>query len=110
MIELVLIAILIALIFDFLNGFHDSANSIATIVSTHVLAPKYAVIWAAFFNFAAAFTLEVKVAETIGSGIVEIGSTDIYVLIAGLIGAMVFRNSRQFFSRINRRVRRSSGF
>jgi PiT family inorganic phosphate transporter len=97
MIELVLIAIFIALIFDFLNGFHDSANSIATIVSTHVLAPKYAVIWAAFFNFAAAFTLEVKVAETIGSGIVEIGSTDIYVLIAGLIGAIIWNLLTWYF-------------
>jgi PiT family inorganic phosphate transporter len=88
MLELVLVVILIALIFDFFNGFHDSANSIATIVSTQVLSPHKAVIFAAFFNFIAAFLLDVKVAKTIGSGIVNINSVDIYVIAAGLVGAI----------------------
>ena len=63
---LVLITILVALVFDFLNGFHDSANSIATVVSTRVLSPKLAVLWAAVFNFLAAFFLGTAVAKTIG--------------------------------------------
>jgi PiT family inorganic phosphate transporter len=88
MFELVLIVILIALIFDFLNGFHDSANSIATIVSTQVLSPQKAVLFAAFFNFVAAFTLEVNVAKTIGSGIVNVEHVDVYIIMAGLIGAI----------------------
>jgi len=64
---LVVITIVVALIFDFLNGFHDAANSIATVVSTRVLSPKLAVVWAAFFNFAAAFFLGTAVAKTIGA-------------------------------------------
>jgi inorganic phosphate transporter, PiT family len=97
MLEVVLIAVFIALIFDFLNGFHDSANSIATIVSTQVLSPKYAVIWAAFFNFAAAFLFEEKVAKTIGSGLVKIDEIDIYVLTAGLIGAIIWNLLTWYF-------------
>jgi PiT family inorganic phosphate transporter len=97
MLEVVLIAVFIALVFDFLNGFHDSANSIATIVSTHVLSPKYAVIWAAFFNFVAAFTFEVKVAKTIGSGLVQISAIDIYVLVAGLAGAIAWNLFTWYF-------------
>jgi PiT family inorganic phosphate transporter len=88
MLELVLIVIFIALIFDYLNGFHDSANSIATIVSTQVLSPQKAVLFAAFFNFVAAFTLDVKVAKTIGSGIVNLSEVDVYVIAAGLGGAI----------------------
>jgi PiT family inorganic phosphate transporter len=90
MLELVLIVIFIALIFDFLNGFHDSANSIATIVSTQVLSPQKAVLFAAFFNFVAAFTLDVNVAKTIGNGIVNLNEVDIYVIAAGLLGAIIW--------------------
>ena len=64
--------ILTALTFDFLNGFHDAANSIATVVSTRVLSPSQAVVWAAFFNFVAAFGFGVGVAKTIGSGMIDI--------------------------------------
>ena len=67
-----ILLILLALTFDFLNGFHDSANSIATIVSTRVLSPRYAVIWAAFFNFAAFLFFGLHVANTIGKGIIDI--------------------------------------
>src|ERR1700733_4891270 len=65
---LIVVIIAVALVFDFLNGFHDAANSIATIVSTRVLSPTQAVIWAAFFNFVAAFTFGTGVAGTIGKG------------------------------------------
>lgn len=88
MLELVLIIIFIALVFDFLNGFHDSANSIATIVSTGVLSPQKAVLFAAFFNFVAAFTFDVAVAKTIGKGLVQLENIDIYAISAGLIGAI----------------------
>lgn len=88
MFELVLVVIIIALIFDFLNGFHDSANSIATIVSTGVLSPQKAVMFAAFFNFAAAFAFGEEVAKTVGSGLVKLDSVDIYVILAGLLGAI----------------------
>lgn len=71
---LLIITILMALIFDFLNGFHDAANSIATVVSTRVLSPKLAVVWAAFFNFVAAFFLGTAVAKTIGKGMIRIDS------------------------------------
>ena len=64
--------ILVALIFDFLNGFHDAANSIATVVSTRVLSPQLAVLWAAFFNFVAAFVLGTHVAKTIGKGMIDL--------------------------------------
>lgn len=88
MIEIVLIVIFIALVFDFLNGFHDSANSIATIVSTQVLTPQKAVLFAAFFNFIAAFTFDVAVAKTIGKGLVDITDIDAWVLTGGLLGAI----------------------
>jgi PiT family inorganic phosphate transporter len=97
MIELVLVVIFIALIFDFLNGFHDSANSIATIVSTQVLSPYKAVMFAAFWNFIAAFTLDVTVAKTIGSGIVHLESVDIYIISAGLIGAITWNLLTWYF-------------
>ncbi len=71
---LVITIILVALVFDFLNGFHDSANSIATIVSTRVLTPRKAVLWAAFFNLVAAFFFDVHVAKTIGKGLVELAA------------------------------------
>ncbi len=80
--------IAIALCFDFINGFHDSANSIATVVSTRVLTPRYAVLWAAFFNFVAAFGFGVKVATTIGKGVIHPGIVDPTVILAGLIGAI----------------------
>src|SRR5271169_5322662 len=68
---LVVVIIIVALVFDFLNGFHDAANSIATVVSTRVLSPMQAVIWAAFFNFVAAYVFSTHVAMTIGTGIVR---------------------------------------
>jgi inorganic phosphate transporter, PiT family len=87
---LVLITILVALIFDFVNGFHDSANSIATVVSTRVLSPRLAVLWAATFNFLAAFFLGTAVAKTIGSGMIHLEFVDQYVVLAGLFGAVVW--------------------
>jgi len=87
---LLIVTILVALIFDFLNGFHDAANSIATVVSTRVLSPKLAVAWAAFFNFAAAFLLGTAVAKTIGSGMIRIEQVTQYVVITGLLGAIVW--------------------
>ena len=90
MLTTVAILVFIALAFDFINGFHDSANSIATVVSTRVLSPKYAVLWAAFFNFVAAFFFETKVASTIGKGVVDPGAVTLAVVTAGLIGAIVW--------------------
>jgi inorganic phosphate transporter, PiT family len=87
---LLIITVLVALTFDFLNGFHDAANSIATVVSTRVLSPKLAVLWAAFFNFVAAFFLGTAVAKTIGSGMIHIESVTQYVVIAGLMGAVAW--------------------
>lgn len=87
---LLIITVLMALTFDFLNGFHDAANSIATVVSTRVLSPRLAVLWAAFFNFVAAFFLGTAVAKTIGSGMIHIESVTQYVVIAGLMGAIVW--------------------
>jgi PiT family inorganic phosphate transporter len=87
---LLIITILVALAFDFLNGFHDAANSIATVVSTRVLSPRLAVVWAAFFNFVAAFLLGTAVAKTIGSGMIRIDFVTQYVVIAGLLGAIVW--------------------
>ena len=87
---LLIITILTALTFDFLNGFHDAANSIATVVSTRVLSPKLAVAWAAFFNFVAAFVLGTAVAKTIGKGMIHLEDVTQYVVIAGLLGAIVW--------------------
>ena len=86
----VAILIAVALIFDYINGFHDAANSIATVVSTRVLTPGKAVIWAAFFNFVAAFTFGTAVAKTVGSGLVDINVVTFAVIFAGLIGAIVW--------------------
>lgn len=83
----ILFLIFLALIFDFLNGFHDSANSIATIVSTRVLSPRYAVIWAAFFNFIAFLFFGLHVANTIGKGIIDIAIVDNNIIFGTLIGA-----------------------
>jgi len=90
MLELVIFVIFVALVFDFLNGFHDAANSIATVVSTRVLTPQQAVVWAAFFNFVAAFGFGVGVAKTIGKGMIDINVVDIHVIMAGLFGAIVW--------------------
>jgi inorganic phosphate transporter, PiT family len=82
--------ILVALFFDYINGFHDAANSIATVVSTRVLSPGKAVIWAAFFNFIAAFTFGTAVARTVGSGMIDISIVSFPVIFAGLVGAIVW--------------------
>jgi PiT family inorganic phosphate transporter len=82
--------ILVALVFDYINGFHDAANSIATVVSTRVLTPGKAVIWAAFFNFVAAFTFGTAVAKTVGAGLVDISIVSFAVIFAGLMGAIVW--------------------
>ncbi len=87
---LVAITIVVALVFDFFNGFHDAANSIATVVSTRVLPPKVAVFWAAFFNFLAAFLLGTAVAHTIGKGMIHLEIVTQYVVLAGLCGAIVW--------------------
>jgi PiT family inorganic phosphate transporter len=81
---------LVALSFDFLNGFHDAANSIATVVSTRVLSPRVAVVWAAFFNFVAAFTFGTAVARTMGRGMIHLEFVNLYVILAGLLGAIVW--------------------
>src|SRR4051794_17577445 len=85
----VIVVILIALAFDYINGFHDAANSIATIVATRVLTPGQAVMWAAFFNFVAAFSFGTKVARTLITG-VNMDVVTIYVILAGLLGAIVW--------------------
>jgi PiT family inorganic phosphate transporter len=87
---LVVFIVLVALVFDFINGFHDAANSIATVVSTRVLTPLQAVVWAAFFNFVAAFGFGVEVARTVGRGVVEAGTVDQWVILAGLVGAIAW--------------------
>jgi len=86
----VVFIIFVALVFDFINGFHDAANSIATVVSTRVLTPLQAVVWAAFFNFVAAFGFGVHVATTVGKGVVETSVVDQWVILAGLLGAIVW--------------------
>jgi len=87
---LVLITILIALCFDFINGFHDAANSIATVVSTRVLSPRWAVVWAAVFNFVAAFVFGTAVAKTISGGLVDPKQVTQYVILAALAGAIIW--------------------
>ena len=82
--------ILVALVFDYINGFHDAANSIATVVSTRVLTPGKAVVWAAFFNFVAAFTFGTAVAKTIGAGLIDISIVTFAVLFAALVGAIIW--------------------
>jgi PiT family inorganic phosphate transporter len=86
----VVVLVAVALAFDFMNGFHDAANSIATVVSTRVLKPHHAVIWAAVFNFAALFVFQLQVAGTIGRGIVDPGVVDHYVIFGALVGAIAW--------------------
>src|SRR5678815_678858 len=86
----VIALIFVALAFDFINGFHDAANSIATVVSTRVLSPGKAVIWAAFFNFVAAFTFGTAVAKTVGSGMVDVKIVTFAVIFSGLMGAIIW--------------------
>src|SRR5438132_4745543 len=90
MLPIVVFLVLIALAFDFLNGFHDAANSIATVVSTRVLSPGKAVMWAAFFNFVAAFTFGTAVANTVGSGMIDVKIVTFSVIFGGLVGAIVW--------------------
>src|SRR6059058_1630816 len=87
---IVILVILVALFFDFLNGFHDAANSVATIVSTRVLSPRIAVLWAAFFNFVAAFVFGVNVASTIGKGTIDPSIVTAWLLLSTLIGAIAW--------------------
>jgi len=86
----VIAVIVVALVFDYINGFHDAANSIATVVSTRVLSPGQAVIWAAFFNFVAAFTFGTAVAKTIGKGMIDLSAVTMGVIFAGLMGAIIW--------------------
>jgi inorganic phosphate transporter, PiT family len=86
----VVFLIFVALTFDFINGFHDAANSIATVVSTRVLSPGKAVVWAAVFNFIAAFTFGTAVAKTVGAGLVDINIVTFSVIFAGLVGAIAW--------------------
>jgi PiT family inorganic phosphate transporter len=86
----IVMLVVVALIFDFMNGFHDAANSIATVVSTGVLKPYQAVIWAAFFNFVAILLFELKVAATVGKGIVDADFVDNHLIFGALIGAIAW--------------------
>ena len=86
----IILVVVVALIFDYINGFHDAANSIATVVSTRVLSPGHAVIWAAFFNFVAAFFFGTAVAKTVGSGMVDLNIVTYSVILAGLFGAIIW--------------------
>ena len=95
--EFVIFIILLALVFDFYNGMNDAANSIATIVATRVLTPFQAVAWAAFFNFVAAFLFGVSVAATIGKGIVDVNIVDNYVILSGLVGAIILTATATHF-------------
>lgn len=90
MVTYVIFIVFIAFLFDFINGFHDSANSIATVVGTRVLSPIAAVFWAATFNFAAAFTVGTAVAKTIGKGMIDVSVVTPSVILAGLLGAIIW--------------------
>ena len=90
MMTLIIITITVALIFDFLNGFHDAANSIATIVSTRVIKPQWAVVWAAFFNFVAFLFFGLHVANTIGTGLIDPTIINTHMILAALIGAIIW--------------------
>ena len=95
--EFVIFIILLALVFDFYNGMNDAANSIATIVATRVLTPFQAVAWAAFFNFIAAFAFGVSVATTIGKGMVDVTIVDNFVILSGLVGAIILTATATHF-------------
>ena len=86
----VVFLVVVALVFDFMNGFHDAANSIATVVSTRVLKPYQAVMWAAFFNFAALFVFQLKVATTVGQGIIDSSVVDHHIVFGALVGAIAW--------------------
>src|SRR5207247_10597772 len=86
----VLAILLVALTFDFINGFHDAANSIATVVSTRVLSPSAAGVWAAFWNFVAAFVFGTAIAKTVGKGLIDLNVVDSTVVLGGLIVAIVW--------------------
>ncbi len=86
----VILLVALALVFDFMNGFHDAANSIATVVSTGVLRPTQAVVFAAFFNFVAIFIFHLSVAATVGKGIVQPGMVDTHVVFGALVGAITW--------------------
>jgi PiT family inorganic phosphate transporter len=94
---LVVFIIAVALAFDYINGFHDAANSIATVVSTRVLTPMQAVAWAAFFNFVAAFGFGVQVAKTVGKGVVDAAVVDQWVILGALTGAIVWNLITWYF-------------
>lgn len=93
----VIFLVCVALVFDFLNGFHDSANSISTVVSTRVLSPKYAVLWATFFNFAAVFFVGTEVANTVGKGIIHLNIVDNLLILSALGGAIVWNIATWYY-------------
>ena len=97
MVTYVLLIVLVALVFDFINGFHDSANSIATVVGTRVLSPLAAVAWAATFNFAAAFTVGTAVAKTVSAGMIQPSVVTPSVILAALLGAIVWNLATWFY-------------
>jgi PiT family inorganic phosphate transporter len=94
----VIALVVVALLFDYINGFHDAANSIATVVSTRVLTPGKAVVWAAFFNFIAAFVFGTSVAQTVGRGTVDISIVTLPVIFAGLVGAITWSLLTWYFA------------
>src|SRR5262245_44386801 len=91
------VIVVVALVFDYINGFHDAANSIATVVSTRVLSPGLAVLWAAFFNFAAAAVVGTAVATTVGKGMIDLGAVNEHVILGGLIGAITWNLITWYF-------------
>ena len=93
----IIVTFLAALVFDFINGFHDAANSIATVVSTGVLKPRFAVMWAAFFNFAAVFSFGVTVAMTVGKGVVHTEMVTVPVILSGIVGAIIWNLITWYF-------------
>ena len=93
----IILIITVALIFDFINGFHDAANSIATVVSTRVLSPGKAVLWAAVFNFSAAFFFGTEVAHTVGAGMVDLEVVTYSVILTGLLGAITWNLITWYF-------------
>ena len=97
MVTYVLAIVAIAFVFDFINGFHDSANSIATVVGTRVLSPLAAVFWAAGFNFLAAFTVGTAVAKTVGKGMIDVSIVTPSVILAGLLGAIIWNLITWFY-------------
>jgi inorganic phosphate transporter, PiT family len=95
--DYVVLIVAVAFLFDFINGFHDSANSIATVVGTRVLSPIAAVVWAAFFNFLAAFTVGTAVAKTVGKGMIDVNIVTPNVILGGLVGAIIWNLITWFY-------------